>query len=214
MTEQQMKQREAISAMADGQLNGAELAQILDALRSDEAAVDAWYCYHLAGDVMRGGTSADPRRDTVFLQRLRVGLGQEVGARRPREPEVSSVERTAESLVALGERVKRPSSNDARFGWRAVAGLAVMAIAVTVGWVSAPGSRQAVEAPALAQLPALSARPTVVGGLAVTPVKQQVMMRDPKLDQWLAAHRQFGGASALQMPVGFVRNATFEGAAP
>jgi sigma-E factor negative regulatory protein RseA len=30
------------------------------------------------------------------------------------------------------------------------------------------------------------------------------------LDQLLAAHQQFGGTSALQMPAGFVRNATFE----
>jgi sigma-E factor negative regulatory protein RseA len=26
----------------------------------------------------------------------------------------------------------------------------------------------------------------------------------------MAAHRQFGGTSALQMPTGFLRNATFE----
>jgi sigma-E factor negative regulatory protein RseA len=38
----------------------------------------------------------------------------------------------------------------------------------------------------------------------------QVMIRDPRLDELLAAHKQFGGASALQMPAGFLRNATFE----
>ena len=37
------------------------------------------------------------------------------------------------------------------------------------------------------------------------------MIRDPQLDELLAAHRQLGGASALQMPAGFLRNATFEG---
>jgi sigma-E factor negative regulatory protein RseA len=37
------------------------------------------------------------------------------------------------------------------------------------------------------------------------------MIRDPRLDEFLAAHRQLGGASALQMPAGFLRNATFEG---
>jgi sigma-E factor negative regulatory protein RseA len=36
------------------------------------------------------------------------------------------------------------------------------------------------------------------------------MIRDPRLDALLAAHRQFGGTSALQMPSGFLRNATFE----
>jgi sigma-E factor negative regulatory protein RseA len=38
------------------------------------------------------------------------------------------------------------------------------------------------------------------------------MIRDPRLDEMLAAHRQLGGgASALQTPAGFLRNATFEG---
>ena len=36
------------------------------------------------------------------------------------------------------------------------------------------------------------------------------MIRDPQIDAFLAAHRQFGGTSALQTPTGFLRNATFE----
>ena len=34
---------------------------------------------------------------------------------------------------------------------------------------------------------------------------------DPQLDALLAAHKQLGGGSALPMPAGFLRNATFEG---
>jgi sigma-E factor negative regulatory protein RseA len=37
------------------------------------------------------------------------------------------------------------------------------------------------------------------------------MIRDPRLDELMAAHRQLGGHSALQIPAGFLRNATFEG---
>jgi sigma-E factor negative regulatory protein RseA len=37
------------------------------------------------------------------------------------------------------------------------------------------------------------------------------MMRDPRLDQLLQAHRQFGGATALANSSSFLRNATFEG---
>lgn len=36
------------------------------------------------------------------------------------------------------------------------------------------------------------------------------MIRDPRLDELLAAHRQYGNTTALQMPAGFLRNATFE----
>eukprot|EP01034_Spumella_vulgaris_P042995 gene42994-53352_t len=39
---------------------------------------------------------------------------------------------------------------------------------------------------------------------------QPVMLRDPRLDELLQAHKQFGSTSALQMPAGFLRNATFE----
>ncbi|OYU41868.1 MAG: anti-anti-sigma factor, partial [Burkholderiales bacterium PBB4] len=45
------------------------------------------------------------------------------------------------------------------------------------------------------------------------PEQPQVMIRDPHLAALLAAHKQFGGTSALQMPAGFLRNATFEGPA-
>jgi sigma-E factor negative regulatory protein RseA len=45
--------------------------------------------------------------------------------------------------------------------------------------------------------------------LAMT-AEAPVMIRDPQLDALLAAHRQFGGTSALQMPAGFLRRATFE----
>jgi hypothetical protein len=38
------------------------------------------------------------------------------------------------------------------------------------------------------------------------------MIRDPRLDEFMAAHRQLAGASGLQMPAaGFLRNAAFEG---
>jgi sigma-E factor negative regulatory protein RseA len=36
------------------------------------------------------------------------------------------------------------------------------------------------------------------------------MLRDPHLDALMAAHRQFGGPSALQNSSGFLRNATFD----
>jgi sigma-E factor negative regulatory protein RseA len=40
-----------------------------------------------------------------------------------------------------------------------------------------------------------------------------VMLRDPELDQLLAAHRQAAGVSAFGNTAGFLRAATFEGSA-
>jgi sigma-E factor negative regulatory protein RseA len=36
------------------------------------------------------------------------------------------------------------------------------------------------------------------------------MIRDARLDGYLAAHKQFGGTSALGLPSGFLRNATHD----
>ncbi|MOA28872.1 hypothetical protein D3C78_1498490 [compost metagenome] len=36
-----------------------------------------------------------------------------------------------------------------------------------------------------------------------------VMLRDPRLDELLAAQRQYSSAAALQMPANFLRNANF-----
>ena len=200
MTEQDIKLREAISAMADGQLSGAELARTLELVRADEAAVATWRNYHLVGEVMRGGAASDASRDSAFLQRLRGKLDQEVIAN--------------PAVTPSSFRVDRPSANDSRFRWGWAAGLAATVVAMTVGWVAVPGAWQSEGAAVLAQQP-IPARSTGYASEVQpdTPSRQQAMIRDPKLDQWLAAHRQFGGASALQVPAGFVRNATFEGAA-
>ena len=36
------------------------------------------------------------------------------------------------------------------------------------------------------------------------------LIRDARLDQYLAAHKQFGGSSALGVPSGFLRSATYD----
>jgi len=214
MGEQDMKQRELISAMVDGQLSSAEVDRAIDALESVDGGRSVWHCYHLVGDVMRGGVSHDVRRDAAFLLRLRDALVQEAGTRPVLEPAVAMIEPVTMAVDPLRSLAGRPSANAARFHWRWVAGVAVMAVAVSVGWMAVPGAQQGGVAPMLAQVPAPAplAGTASAAAMAGAVVDQPAMIRDPKLDQWLAAHRQFGGASALQAPAGFVRNATFEGA--
>jgi sigma-E factor negative regulatory protein RseA len=85
-----------------------------------------------------------------------------------------------------------------------VVGLASVAVVAVLAWQGFKGS----EAPG-AQLAVAPQAGTTAGDPDVTPV----MIRDPQLDALMAAHRQFGGTSALQMPTGFLRNATFEAGA-
>jgi sigma-E factor negative regulatory protein RseA len=184
-----MDNRELISALADGQLQGEALARGVQMATADAQSREAWCAYQVVGEVLRTGratTSGSAPED--FLARLQQRLREE-------QPPVLA--RTAAAV-----RTDRPAANDWR--WKLVAGLASVAAVTAVGWNMAGSTGGNAGQPQLAAAPA---DPALVQASA-TP-----MIRDPRLDQLLAAHRQFGGASALQTSSGFLRNATFEGPA-
>lgn len=183
---------ELASALADGELQGAEFAQALLALESSPEAQSRWHSYHLVGDVLRAGAGAAVgAHDAEFLARLRLRLHQEAG--RP------------QSETRLGLDVVPPSANDSVWRWKLVAGLSSLAVVAVLGWQLAVPSPQAVQMAVSGPTPV---QPQA--SVAQTNVESPVMIRDPRLDQLITAHQQLGGTSALQMPAGFLRNATFE----
>jgi sigma-E factor negative regulatory protein RseA len=116
------------------------------------------------------------------------------------------MQRVAAEPVLHGQQaeaqvVRRHSiaANDA-WGWKLFAGLASVAAVAAIAWnfmaVPVASGVQAAASAAVAPVAVASQEP--------------VMIRDPRLDELLAAHKQFGGNSALQAPAGFLRNATFE----
>jgi len=189
-----MNNHELLSALADGQLSGAELAEGLDMLGRDAEAVSAWRTWHLIGDVMRSPELAAGTPNNLFMSRLSQRLAAE--ALPQARAAGIGVESAVESRVTAGVMAAEPA-NDATFRWKLVAGLASVAAAVAVGWTLLSSQSMA---PAGAQL---ATAPAVQGG--------GVMIRDAELDELLAAHRQLGDATALQTPARFLRNATFEG---
>ena len=212
--EELVKHHEAISALADGELSVDEFAQTVARLGDSQDDRLTWLAYHVTGDVMRAGPSLAGGAETAFMQRLKQSLAQEP----PRASVLSEVEirvTGAEPVRVIGlNDLNNEAANDAHFRWKWVAGLASVVMVSLVGWQavgnlsssSVAELAQQTVAPPTATLAAASAPPLV---LADAPV----MLRDPQLDALMAAHRQFGGASALQMPTGFLRNATFDGAA-
>ncbi|MGP1628804.1 MAG: sigma-E factor negative regulatory protein [Giesbergeria sp.] len=184
------KTRELLSALADGELQGDELAQAL-ALCSQEGARVPWREYHLIGDVLRAPELARASDSEQFLSRLRGALGEEPAA----------------PVVADLPVVVAPAANDGLFRWKMVAGFASMAAVAAIGWNSLSALRS--EAPQGAQLAVVQPAVTTVQ-TELAQAGAPVMIRDPRLDELLAAHKQYGGASALQLPAGFLRNATFE----
>lgn len=212
--EELVKHHEAISALADGELAADKFAQTAARLGDSEDDRLTWLAYHVTGDVMRAGPSLAGGAETAFMQRLKQSLAQEP-PRASVVPEVEIRVTGAEPVRVTGlNDLNNEPANDAHFRWKWVAGLASVVMVSLVGWQavgnlsSSSGAELAQQtvAPPTATLAAASAPPLV---LADAPV----MLRDPQLDALMAAHRQFGGASALQMPTGFLRNATFDGAA-
>lgn len=191
-----MQTQELISAMADGQLRGEAFARGVEVVAGDPAALEAWHTYHLIGDVLRSGEFTTGMVPAAFLSRLQIRLQQE--QRLAAAPRAGAGATPTVTPVSA----QRLAANDTSFRWKLVAGFASLAAMAAIGWtVSGAVAGKAEDA----QLAAVQ-RGTVLAGS-----ERGLMIRDPRLDELLAAHRQLGGASALQMPAGFLRNATFEG---
>jgi sigma-E factor negative regulatory protein RseA len=105
--------------------------------------------------------------------------------------------------------VATPAANDAVFRWKLVAGLASFSAVAVLTWTALGGGGTPQGQGAALALVAPAPAPASLG-TGLNTGTNNVMMRDPHLDAMLAAHKQFGGSSALQGPSGFLRNATFD----
>jgi sigma-E factor negative regulatory protein RseA len=210
---------EAVSALADGHLQGEDFARTVDRLCLDDELQATWRTYHVVGDVLRAGRQPACTDSSQFLARFQARLAA--------EPVL------AQTLPVVQPEsvpmVRAPAANEPVFRWKLVAGVASLTAAAAIGWnwvgngvaVPVPGAQMASQQAAPAQpsaegsvLAAMQqnaptarsdATRVLVGNGANAP---QVMLRDPRLDQLLEAHRQAAGGA--QMPSGFLRNATFE----
>ncbi len=208
-----LNRRERVSALMDGAFDADRGRDELHELLGDRDAMAHWRAYHVIGDVLRSPSSAPraTRRDPELARRVMVVLEREVIVR-----ETSGGDPAAAGAVPTGldathavgvDRPQAEAANASR--WRLVAGVASLFAVAAVVW-SVAGSRLTDSS-----APVLASGGAAPGGAERVLVGNEagVMIRDPRLDELLAAHRQFGGNSALQMPSGFLRNATFDAAA-
>lgn len=207
MNDEDMR-REHLSALADGELQGEEFARAV-AYAGTAQGQSAWRMYHLIGDTLRSPSLAHVTHaaDPALIGRLREQLAQE-----PRPDGLAP----AAVAIHAAPQVRAEAANASVFRWRLAAGFASLAAVVAVGWngYMAPTGGSAPQAAAqlaVAQQPAADWPPPFVA-TAVGPQEPPppVMIRDPRLDELLAAHKQYGNTTALQMPADFLRNATFE----
>ena len=203
-----MEMQEMISALADGQLRGDALEGVIQTVATDAQARTAWHTYHLIGDVLRSGHLATGTAPAAFLAGFQVRLEREQ-ANGPLEAAVAGVPAQFPMQAQLPQLVRASgeAANDGSFRWKLLAGFASVAAVAAIGWTAVGDSMRAQQP----QMASVAPAPAVAVAAAERP---PVMIRDPRLDEMLAAHRQLGGgASALQSPAGFLRNATFEGPA-
>lgn len=192
--------RQAVSALVDGELSSSELDELLGHGPDGLAWRSEWQTYHLIGDLLRGSEPALTARpaDEAFAARMSARLREE-----PRPV----LQEAAPAVLVRGA-----AANDAVFRWKLVAGVASLAAAAAVGWslVDLGGAQTAIGPQIAMGSPAPVVAEAAQPVLVQTPQGQ--MVRDAQLEQLLSEHRQYGGMSALQMPAGFLRNATYDDA--
>jgi len=208
---------EQLSALADGEMDPSAVASACAQWRDDVRVRAAWHTYHLIGDVLRSEDLAvEPSRDAAFLAAVRDRLSREAVVLVP----VSAAERSMNTGPSHANH--RNAVSGRRWPW-------VVSTAVAAGFVGVIGtltvSRQAVPEPAQSPTLASAGAPTqiaVTGGASgsltvptpdpaparVLALDERGVVRDPTLDAYLVAHKQFAGSTALGVPSAFLRSAT------
>jgi len=194
---------ERLSALADGQLREEEFAAALQACEHDQSALGCWNTYHLIGEVLRSPAHASAPMavdaELAFVARLNKRLAQASRITEELAPVEAALAAQEQPVVDLIHH-RGPASNDNNFRWKLVAGVASLAAVSAIAW-NASTLLSPASLPQLAQ----ASSPQIV---VTSP--QGPIVRDARLEELLAAHKQFGATSALQESSGFLRNATFE----
>lgn len=175
---------ERISALVDGELAPHEFDAALE-LAKGEPGRQQWTVFQLIGDTLRSEDLVQTGRSTdAFVSRF--------AARLDDEPHLLAPAALADAPSRRHRLLFRPS-------WvrRVMPGTAIAAAVAAVSWVVVPQMRDADPAAGdtiVARAPAVEA-PKVGGVLTVADNAQ--MIRDPRLDEYLRAHRVSAPTNAM-----------------
>ena len=194
-----------LSALMDGELEASALGRACGQWRESPEARAQWHAYHLIGDVLRSeDLSVDAARDAAFLASFRQRLAQEPVVLAP----TPLVAVPAQAAAAVPRRSWAAPAAVAA-GFVAVAG--VLLVSQMSGGLSLRGTpADANLAAASAVQPAMVVSATEPGDPPAVVLNGQ-LIRDARLDEYLSAHKKFGGSSVPGGPSGFLRNAAADG---
>jgi len=194
-------EQERLSALLDGEVDGAACAAACAGWTADAALRQDWHAWHLIGDVLRSeDLASSPVRDARFLAELRGRLASEPVVLAPAPLPTGAAEPTGQRRTG---RWLVPSAVAAGF----------VLVAGTFGMLRIAG-QPAAPAPTLASAAPAALAPVRTATLPepAEPAQEIVasgkLIRDAQLDRYLAAHKQFAGTSALGVPSAFLRSAT------
>lgn len=204
-----------LSALVDGELESAAVAQLSAEWRDDRQTRAAWHAYQLIGDVLRSEDLASTaRHDADFLAALRLRMASEPVVLAPQSlAGPPPAELAVDDARTTGDSAMRRRRN--RF-WIATS-------AIAAGFVMVVGASLALRSPlegsaqiAQAGWPPASHLTGAIEQVSVGTTRERTeeapvradanLIRDARLDRYLAAHKQFSGSSVLGAPSGFLRD--------
>ena len=204
--------RERLSALMDGELDAAAAAQACAQWTESDRSRSAWHAYHLIGDVLRSDDLAcDPAREAGFLQAFRARLAAEPVVLAPQPIEWAG--RGAGAPAGAGGA---NGASGRRWSWVVPSAVAASFVAVAGGLALTRGPTVPQASPELAQIRAAAVPAVATAGLVSEPqvyIANGQLIRDARLDSYLAAHKQFAGSTVLGVPSVFLRDATADVAA-
>ncbi|MGE0100070.1 MAG: sigma-E factor negative regulatory protein [Hydrogenophaga sp.] len=210
---------DALSALVDGELDASGLRSLLEEVEVQPQSLGSWHAYQVIGEVLRGSSGVVcAQAPGDFLAGVRERLKSEVALD------------VAPPVVARVAPAPASAANDPVFRWKILAGFASLAAVMAVSWGVIGGASQGAGGQVGPQLASSASPASVAPGVAGPPVAVPVasttpsppsnelvvntgqgpLIRDARLEELLAEHRQHGGMSALQMPTGFIRGATYD----
>jgi len=205
--------RERLSALVDGELEANVVAQACMAWRDDAEQRSTWHAYQLIGDVLRSDDLAsEAGRDIAFINALRTRLATEPIVLAPQH------EVPAPVRDAVPSRTRRRTwvgASAVAAGFVAVAGLLVLTRTPGVSPTVPGGTSGSIALATPSTVQAVPAAAVQAANVVTEPqalVANGKLIRDARLDRYLAAHKQFAGTSALGVPSGFLRSATADAA--
>lgn len=212
-------QAERISALMDGEFDPDELAALLD--EADTSGRPLWDDYHLIGDALRSDDLALPRSESAFMASF--------AARLEAEPHLLAPAALADTQAGAAQGAKAAGSRVTRINpflrvRRVLPTAAAAAAVAALSWVVVPrlqdhpagGSQPQVLAQAAAPgaagsnvtRVALAQQPqgtVAANGASADAPNDLIVLRDARLDQYLAAHQQYAPAPIGQSVSPYMR---------